>query len=60
LDHIKTLDHFVFQKGLLSSNRVLQENEGNKSKSCRKTFNLQTFFWSCFAQIHLKMLRFAF
>jgi hypothetical protein len=42
----------LFQKGLLSSKRVQQENGENKS--CRKTFDLQTLFCTVFIQISSK------
>ncbi len=47
LDLMETLE-FFFQKGLLLSKQVLQENEWNKS--CRQTFDVQSQFCSFLAQ----------
>jgi hypothetical protein len=43
---METLD--FFEKGLQSSKRVIQKNEGNKSS--RKSFESKTFFCSFFVQ----------
>ncbi len=48
---METLDLF-FQKGLLSSKRVLQKDE--KNKSCRKTMDLQIRFGSFLVQDSFK------
>jgi hypothetical protein len=45
---METLEFFFFQKGLLLSKQVLQENEWNKS--CRQTFDVQSQFCSFLAQ----------